>query len=384
MILDFNNHCNRPPENPAPGPAYRQYFRQRLLAIAACLMLFSPGCIDQIDVEAPEDLVSAVVIQGTLVKGNPSVARVEINSLFNFTAESRRFVNVLDVRLLDETGQFLELPAVDLGIYVLEIPENHPDFRIETGASYRLRVTTRDGRTYESTPEVIPEVPAADKLSAEVIDKELRDQEGQPTTTKYVRFSIETPVSTSEQGDRAFLKWEAQKTYRVTDIIPDPTNTCYITSTAGRGLWLLDGNTLSTDRIEDFTVHEEVVGPLLAEGFYLTVFQQGLSEKAYRYWEEINELVERTGSIFEPPAGKVRSNFVNIDDPEDEAFGFFYGIAQDTVRLYISPEFAGNPAPLCPPAGDLYSQSGNCNYPRCCDCREYPGSTQVKPSFWVE
>lgn len=354
----------------------------RIVPFLFFLAALFPGCLEKIDVQAPKDLLSAIVIQGHLAKGNPSLLRVEVSALFNFSGASRRLINVREVLLLDESGSSLSIPAVGLGVHALEIPEDHPSFRIETGKTYRLRVATRDGRTYESAPEPILPVPSARRLTAEVVDKEVLNREGEIVLAQYIRFFIDTPLITAEGGKKARLKWDALKTYRASDLMD---NTCYLTEVADvTNLWLQDGNLIAGEEIEKIPVHEEAIGSRFGEGFYLTVLQQSLSTKAFQYWDEVNQLIERTGSIFEPPAGKLKSNFININDPEEEAFGFFYATTQDTVRLYISPEFAGNPPSVCPPAGNLYSQSGDCIYPVCCDCRDVPNGTESKPDFWVE
>jgi|GEM_PF-359578 len=351
------------------------------------LVFFSPGCLDPIELEAPKDILSAVVIQGRLTKGSPSVVRAEVSALFNFSGSSRRLIDVREVHLLDESGQSLEIPSVDLGVYELEIPEGHPSFRIETGSAYRLRVATRDRRVYESTPEPVLATPAAGNLSATIIDKEISNREGELAKVRFIQFSIDTRLTNAEGGPKARLKWDAIRTFRVTDLAiedPDP-KTCYITQFADiNTLYLLDGGLIAGEEATGVTVHEEPVSNLFAEGYYLSVLQQSLSEGAFDYWRQANELIERTGSIFEPPAGKLRSNFTNINDPEEEAFGFFYATAPDTVRLFVSPELAGNPATRCPPTGPLFNQSGDCAYPICCDCLSAPNSTVSRPDFWIE
>ena len=376
--------------DPERGKTPAGYLFRRLYLLLFPLFFFG-ACLDKIDIAAPKDLLPAVAIQGVLVKGAPSTIRVEVSSLFNFSGTSRRLIDVAEVLLIDEAGQSLRLPAVGIGVYYLEIPEDHPGFRVETGSAYRLRVSTRDGRTYESVPEPVLPVPPAGNLRAELVDKEVLNKDGEMIPARYVRFFLDTRLVIDEGGQKARLKWDALKTYRATDleILAEdgikPVQTCYITEVADvTRLWLLDGSLIAAEEATGIMVHEEAVGPRFAEGFYLTVLQQSLSEEGYRYWSQVDELIERTGSIFEPPAGKLKSNFANVNDPEEEAFGLFYAVAQDTVRIYVSPEFAENPGFFCPPSGPLFNQSGDCNYQVCCDCLQVSNSTLLKPDFWVE
>lgn len=368
--------------------AERLPLRIQAFVVTTLLLLLTPGCLEQIDIEPPKDLLSAVVINGKLTKGTPSTVRVEISALFNFSGSSRRYIDVREVLLLNEAGESLSIPTRELGIYFLEIPADHPSFSIDNGASYRLRVSTRDGRTYESRAEPILESPKAESLQPQIIDKEVVNGDGELTTAEYVRFTINTPIVTTEGGSPLRLKWDALRTYRATDLSGDantPNKQCYVTQlTDVNKLYLLDGPSLTADIVNGITVHEEPINFYFAEGYYLTVLQQALSEEAFTYWSHVQELRDQAGTIFAPPAGKVRSNFKNVDAPEEEAFGFFYAVNPDTVRLYISPEFVDNPKPFCPPEGPLYTQGGDCRFPLCCYCEQVPGSSVVKPAFWVE
>ncbi len=356
-------------------------YRLALPVLAVALFALS-ACLEQIDFDVPADLESAIVIQGKLVKGDPSTVRVEVSALFSFSGSSRRLIDVREVALLDETGAALTLPAIDIGVYALEIPANHPTFAVESGRAYRVRVVTQDGRTYESLPDRLYPVPQATALSAEIIEEEVFNAEGESDFLPLIQFSIDTPLRTAEGSDPPRLRWESFRTYRLTDV-SENQQTCYITEPTNVGrLNLLDAGEFGAEGVEDLPIAKELIIYYFAEGYYLTVHQEALSPEAYRYWNEVGELLERSGSIFEPPAGKVKSNFRNTEDPDDEVFGLFYAVEQDTIRLYVSPEFAGNEPPHCPPPVGPGGLDGS---HVCADCLENaPVSTLTRPGFWVE
>lgn len=363
---------------------YRLSGGGRLVAFTlAALVLALPACLDQIDFDVPADLESAIVIQGKLVKGSPSIVRVEVSALFSFSASSRRLIDVREVTLFDESGTGLELPAIDIGIYALEIPANHPTFSVESGRAYRLRVVTQDGRTYESLPDPLFPVPQATDLTAEIVEQEVFNAEGEAELLPLIQFSIDTPLRPAEGSEPPRLRWESFRTFRLTDVSREE-QTCYITEpTNVSRLNLLDAGRLDAAAVvEDLPIARELITYFFADGYYLTVYQESLSPEAFRYWSEVDELLERSGSIFEPPAGKVKSNLQNIEDPEDEVFGLFYAVEQDTIRTYVSPEFAGNLPAYCPPP---VGPGGLDDSHVCANCLENAEvSTLTQPDFWVE
>jgi hypothetical protein len=365
----------------------RKIVKPKMLFIAL-LVAGIAGCLDKINLDIPKGTEATIVIQGKLLKGNPSVISVNIRRLFDFTSASRDQVAVREVLLIDEEGRSVELESPSLGYYELEIPENASWFSIETGQSYQLRVATLDGRTYESMMEPLLATPEPAGLRAEIIQKQVERKPEEFIDKDFVRFFITAPLSTSEGGQKVRLRWEMTKTYRITDspgVGEGEPKTCYVMESADiQHVDIFDGTAARENTLTDYVLFDEPIGSLFAEGYYLTAYQEALSEEAFRYWDNIDDLIERTNSILEPPAGKIRGNFRNVNEPDDEAFGIFYAVEQKVVRLFISPEFAGNPTKLCPPNVPP-PPGGGCPLPPCCNCLDAGDfSTLIKPPYWVE
>ena len=43
--------------------------------------------------------------------------------------------------------------------------------------------------------------------------------------------------------------------------------------------------------------------------------------------------------MFDPPAGRITGNIVNLTNPETTVFGYFYATEQDTVVEFVEPDF---------------------------------------------
>ena len=141
----------------------------------------------------------------------------------------------------------------------------------------------------------------------------------------------------------------------------------------------MDGPAIKSTAIENFTVIEITPTWIFAEGYYLTVLQQSLTKASFEYWRQVHQLVSREGDFFEPIDAKVITNLVNIDDPTEEVFGYFYATEEKLIRTYAAPEIADNPRPFCPEPIMFGSAP-----PECCNCLSLPNSTTERPIWWVE
>jgi len=354
------------------------------------LGMFIWGCLEEIDLEVDPEFQDNVVIQGSLIIGSPSVVNVRVTKLFDFTSNGREALSVRRVSLIDEEGNQVELEIGDaVGDYRLEIPGDNPGFTISPDKRYFIEVNTFDGRTFRSTPEPAPAVPQPTDLTSRIILIDEFGADGTPRPQEYVEFLLDTELDNSEE-DGTFLRWISERTFRSTDealsdLYTEP-KTCYITERAPVSFLPVASSDLFSGNIQEFPVYQERIGFRMAEGYYLTVFQQSLTRDAHRYWSNVASLINRDGTIFEPPVGQVPSNISNVENPDEEAFGYFYATQQDTIRLYISPDYADNPRQYCPvifnnvPPGFDYCETVSV----CCDCLTAPRSQLERPEFWVE
>jgi hypothetical protein len=195
-------------------------------------------------------------------------------------------------------------------------------------------------------------------------------------------FSINTPVITA--SGNVGLLWEMERVFSVNDSPQSPLiekKTCYITETVGVDkVTLAKRDDIVGGRVDNFPLFESPFDFKFALGYYFVVRQFSLSQSAFDYFTAVGDLLERTGNMFESPAGKVPTNLYNVNDPNDEVYGFFYVTEAKLIRLGVTPEQGGSPRETCPPT--VPSQSGECPVLICCDCLAIDRSTTVKPPYW--
>ena len=351
--------------------------RRKLQFLCLSLILIGlSACLERIDFARPDSIKNGIAIQGKLTKDNPSKVEVSIRKIFDFESNPR-FLPAKSVHIIDENNKELELITRATGKYNLEIPNDHPFFKVEYEKGYKIRVVNADGRVFESHFDSIFPVPKPRKLRVKVTPVTVQGRAGIITQREQLSFFIDTPLSLPGNSSFSRILWEFDGVYQLTDFGSRITNsepkTCYIYSPPVRNYITSNPKSLVIDSL-GFKLYETSFTSLFAEGYYLEVLQQGLSEAAYDYWSQVNLVVNRTGDVFQEPAGKVNSNIKNIEDPTDEVFGYFYATEAEVIRVYVSPEMAKFPLSEC--TGSV------ANY--CFDCLLLDRSTDIKPDWWVE
>lgn len=354
-----------------------------VVLVLTAFLLFS-ACIKEITLEAPEENSPNLAIRGRLLGGDLPVVTVKITSVTDFRPSSIPIpVTGASVVLIDEFNHGIDIPMREPGIYELEIPPGAFDLEVKRGAAYQLSVSIPGGRNYLSTFEPLHAVPEPTEIRYTSTRRDVLNEANNIVDREFIQFLLTTPLRVPSNETRSYLKWDFIGTYKFLEStlaasFPPQTKTCYITEFLNlENVVVFDGTAASQDVLQDFFLLDEQFDYRFSNGFYLTVRQQSLSESAYRYWDEVSRVVNITGNFFEAPPGKVRGNFRNVDDAQEEVAGYFYASEETIFRLYVDP---GNdpPMPFCP----LTTPSAASVDTTCTNCLLRANSTIIKPDFW--
>ncbi len=354
------------------------------IRIAILFGILAVSCVDKIDFEVPAGLSDSVVIQARVVKGEPSFVEVDVSRLFDFSVESRRPLSVRRVVLTDDSSNEMVLETRVPGSYFQVLNESTA-IQAEVGRGYKLRVETLDNRIFESTVDIMPPNRKPIALNLSIAQRPAVDNLGRPTEVDKVRLALDTEVNIEGNGG---VYWEISVIYQVTDQgINDSENvikTCFVENNINANeIFVLDPTQLRQGILNNFELTFADIDRRFGEGLFFAVKQYSLSQGAFRYWNGINILSEREGNIFDGPAGEVQSNFININDPESVAFGYFFATEEEIIREKAAlPELADVP-PVCPSERACFAPNGDsCICGLCCDCLVDPNATTVVPDFW--
>jgi len=359
-----------------------------------CLVVI--GCLDEIELDVPRGETEAVVVEGKLIKGDPSSIRVTVQKIFAFDGTSNT-LKINDVNILTESGGSIELEKDADGEFSQVFDETNP-IEILNTEKYKLRIQLFDGRIIESDFQEIQTTNAEDALSLSIQPREIySEQRGEFVTRQKVILDLQSNITNIQSNPKRY-RWSVERTFKLTDspdayLLRDPNNrsnfltpkTCYVTdNVALTSSVLFDGNASDQDNLMfEAEVFDGTMNDYrFSDTMYLEVVQEALSEGAYNYFDQIAKVLDRTGTMFEPPAGQITSNFINVNNAEDEIFGYFYITEQQRTRILVTPDMVGNPPPLCPaPTGEGW-RPGQCPFLDCCDCSALPLSSLSPPEFW--
>ncbi|MEZ5045119.1 MAG: DUF4249 family protein [Saprospiraceae bacterium] len=357
-------------------------------AISMVLLLYS-SCLSEIQLEAPKIDIQSLAITASLFHGAPSIVSVNLSRVANFIEfDFPSPENDAIVLLVDENGRRQYIPNVANGYYELKIVEAIQEFPIAIGKSYQIQVITGEGKTYASTFEPLQAVPKPSGISLATEKKQVINESGNIVDQQFIRFFIDTPITKPDNSGKAILKWDIEGTYKFVESTPDGPSipnvrTCYIKEILQRERPVIfNGKESSKAVLSQHFIIEEPLDHRFSRGFYLTVFQQSISEGAVKYWDQIRKVVDLNGNFFESPPGKIRGNFQNIDDSQEDVFGYFYAAQQDTIRVFVPQSVIGETIfPLCP--GTI--QAGQePPFSTCYNCLSIPNSSTQKPYYWIE
>jgi len=411
-----------------------------LLTITS-LAIFVSSCLDTIDLDVPAGGITDIAIDGKLVYGNPSTLQVSISELFDFDGIPNR-ISVRNVELLDTEGNSTQIIFQNKGVYTKQIFASDPDISITPDGQYKVRILLANGDIIESDFQDLKRVPRNNKIRQEPFRKMIEEDDGEIRDRPAVRFISENEVPSdldtklkidvrrtykfsnlgfgSLVSENGFCLGAPVRNIDICDVLSKEPNhpsglwdcdnggvsnaiecdrgtnpldslddgettilrrSCYLTGFESiRSLKIYDpekdqsGNSIFTQDLFEPTIDFK-----FAEGYHLQAITETLNPAAYDYFERIKQIISLTGSMFDPPAGRIAGNMTNLTTEESTVYGFFYVTEQDTVNEFVEQDTETQ---------DLFCLKDFRGMPpeTCDDCTLWAGEgdnvTVIRPSFW--
>lgn len=353
-------------------------------------LIFIVSCLDEITIDNGITIENHIAIVATLKKGTPTKMEVFVSRLSSLNGRNQPLsIADAEITLIDENEKMVDLDNLGSGYYEFDFSNNNNvDFVVETNTQYRLQIKLGDNE-YLSDWETLLPVPKISSLSVTSFDSLIVTPSGN-RLEKLINLNVTTPILNPNTTTKSNLLWEFAGTFKQSDVPEEhcsgfqpPIKTCFLNTKVDLDrIAIFNGESITVDILNQFPIFQAKRGYRFAEGYNMLVKQMSITKDAYTYLYNTNQLLERKGGILENPVGKVKSNFTNIQQPEEEVFGYFYATEIDTLRLYISPADANFPTKLCPtpcvpndPFCPVYDQE-------CCNCLLATGSTLTQPEWW--
>ena len=296
-------------------------------------------------------------------------------------------------------------------------------FQIMPNRTYKLHINTRNGKSYESSAEVLPPVNPMQDVTATVETQDsirgvaIHVDSFDPTNkSKYYRYEYE------ETYNIITPDWNTQKAIVIPPTNPSSdgtiayipnspdTKVCYNT-VISPNIMLANTSAFSEDKLHysiRFISHQNYI---ISHRYSILVRQYILSLASYDYYATLKK-ISGSGSILSPlQPGFVSANINSLDNPNEKVVGYFDVTSVSTKRIYFNyadlfpfeslPPYYTDCTPFCygeqpacthyPPDAviadinngfiTLHAPNLWVNAP-CGDCTTF--ASNIKPSFWVD
>ena len=346
-----------------------------------CLLLLSM-CIDRINLDESLSGAPLLVVDGVITNADePYTVKLSYtsSSLKSYEGDA---LSGAAVYITDEEGNRADL--TETNTFDGEYKTDPSLFRGEIGKTYQLHIISPDGKTYVSLPETMPEVAILDSVYFELESRPYETSLGTLLDEWGLQFYLNTG---SGENKPAYYRWSWRETYEFTAPLTTPMQlnvpVCYQSGTRVRDLNIASTQGLSRDRIARRKINfVEKSGRKLQRRYSLLVQQYSLSERAYTFWENVQEQQENAGSVFAPPPSPIPGNMSRVDDDRELVLGYFQVSAVTENRVFVTrSEVPAGPGGA--PGGSDGCIEGEEPPPDYCyDCTLLPGTTTEVPSFW--
>ena len=377
-----------------------------------CLILVFESCIDPISPELKEsDSAPMLVVEGQITnKLGPFRVKLTTSVPVNVMYYSVP-VSDADVSIIDDKGNSFQLNGGDNGWY----ETTDKELKGIPGNTYTLFITVKEGIQYNSSPQLMQEVPDIDSIYFEEV-KHTKISAGQTSEENWLNILLDThdPAGNIKYWNYVFEEtWEVMMlsdkvivvhspeapSGSLEDVtIPDEKKVCWVTRSSNSIIVTSTANN-PVDEIKKFPVQS--LGPgadKLHIRYSILVKQLSMSEELYNFWKQVMDVNVNLGGIYGKNPGQVYGNISSCDGTL-KALGYFSASASKEKRLFINETehhvetvsayqgcaYFDYDLPEWVPKSYFGTIKGTntkvyCRGDYCADCRDY--GTNMRPEFW--
>jgi hypothetical protein len=384
--------------------------RLKFAVFVGVLTVMAAGCIDPYNLPDVDSDKKYLVVDGRVnTQSGEASVRLSLTIPLNDPGAAAN-VSGASVRIETSSGLTFLFNETEPGLYM-----SYGVFLSE-GETCKLMITTTDGKTFESANETSFATPAIDSLTYEA---SLTD-------------GLTIHVTTHDDNNIAkYYRWEYEETIEYTP----PFRTAWYYDPWSQQVFFRPGTPLdvyycwktypstnihiaSTKDFSNSIVYKYPIVALAPDSwkherkYSLLVRQSVISEREFKYWNELKKSTESVGSIFDPQPSRVLGNMRCTSSPSDPVLGYFSVGSIVESRIFIRHDelpykYYSSPYDRCDPREidttylvdfwanptryTLYEEYYNTfgaligyttGLPECADCRLLLGGTTQKPDFW--
>ena len=249
-----------------------------------------------------------------------------------------------------------------------------------SGGVYHIEVQVGE-EVYFSDPERMPGLLGTNELSWEEIAVPSTTSNGINIEKTLLDFDLLADLPDAEEP--AFLQWQLVETYQIrpTDfpdiagVIPPP---CFVTRNIGvQNFYLLSQDEYGNPTYEIESVIQREIDISFLVKHIFSIHQSSITEAYYDYLAQVSLLTENTGSLFDPPLGRISGN-IHHQGEGPQALGYFAAVVKDTTHMAVyRGDIDTYIMDIC-----LFDPAKTRYPPFCLDCLQLTGTTLDVPYWW--
>ena len=343
------------------------------------LFMVIAGCVDPISFETVND-DSQLVIYGNFTQLSQDHT-VDITFTEGFGIPTTP-VSGACVKIVDNLGASAEYQESESGRYVLSAGL----FPGVPGRLYHIEIVLSEGKTYRSTPQIMPSPIEPEEIYFEIGPREIvGGSTGSLVDKTFIDVFIDTPLlSDPEQNNH--LRWTVEEVYSFVDRSCgtfDTAETCYfIDPIDDAEVLLFENEAGAQEYLNRFRVRSRELVPYdeFTARHYFLVSQFTISQEELDYWKNIRSVANQTGSLFEVQPAPVMGNISEVGNDQSVVLGFFSVNAESTMRIFTTPNTI-KPYPVFTCNDESFFRD---HQPECCFCSTKEGISIPRPDYWDE
>lgn len=316
-----------------------------------------------------------LVVNGQITnQPGPYTVSLSFTNINSLNSAFKSYPDNAAVIIHDDAGNQEQLTYLGKGIF-----QTSPSgIQGNAGRRYSVRIILSDGRVYESDPELLKKSPAIGQVSFTYFDTPEKSQRG------YFKTYVQTQDSVTT-GDYYRWTWKNFK-YETfyylccISLCGAPPDGCRVSAYC-EPCWSIRQCESCISLYADLQQNSGSISQLLTNvpydntiSYYLLINQYLISEKAFQFWQNLNNQVNVTGGVFDSPPAGVPSNLHNVNDATEQVLGYFEVAGLSQKVSYIRRDNL-----------DIVPYSRHVKmYPSisCVECKESYSLTRVKPPLW--
>lgn len=313
-----------------------EFIKSKFIKFSFLLLLVS--CVEPIDIKTIT-YENYLVVEAIITNENKNHT-IQLSRTFEIDSNTPAPETGATVQVISETTTY-NFNETSNGNYVSTVA-----FAAEAGKSYQLNITTKEGKSYSSSKEIVPKNSQIEGISTS-IETSVEGESG-------VSISVQ---SFNPNNDSNYYRYQYEETYKivppfwsskelmiVSEVRPfqveiiDRTvdnKICYKTNDS-KSILITETKSLAEDRV-NFPVRFILANDfIITERYSILVKQHVLSAQAFNYYKTLKELSSSDNVFAQTQPGFIAGNLISNTDPNEKVVGFFEVSSVSEKRFFFN------------------------------------------------